>query len=85
MYDVVNCEWSDWIPGKCSQQCGGGTRNDTRTKRVQAKDGGNDCEGDDVSVGEICNVDACPGYKIFPINVPHYMCYTKYIECILVE
>ena len=61
-YISVDCEWDEWIVGKCSATCGGGTRTNTRTKTVAEMYGGK-CEGTTTTT-ESCNTDACPGKGI---------------------
>ena len=69
--DLVNCEWNDWIIGDCSQSCGGGTRNLTRTINQTALYGGDECPDKDVtSIEESCNVEECPGDR----NVQYNQC-----------
>ena len=58
----VHCEWNDWIIGDCSETCGGGSRTNTRTQKVSAEHGGDECNGP-TSVDESCNVQECPGYE----------------------
>ena len=58
-YAAIHCEWNDWIPGTCSTTCGTGTRTDTRTKRVNEKNGGA-CSGQHTRVEE-CKIAECPG------------------------
>ena len=62
--NIVDCEWNDWIKGTCSKSCGGGTRTNTRTKKVSAAHGGEECDGA-AAVEETCNVKKCPGNEIF--------------------
>jgi len=55
----VHCEWNEWVEGDCSKTCGGGMMTKTRTEKVSADHGGNECTGltsEEVS----CNVDECP-------------------------
>ena len=55
----LDCEWTEWQIGKCSQTCGGGTKFSTRTKKVEEKYGGS-CDGE--STMEVsCNSEDCPG------------------------
>ena len=58
---VVHCEWDDWVIGECNKECGGGMRTNTRTEKVSAEHGGEECPGP-ASVDESCNVHECPGY-----------------------
>jgi len=55
---AVDCVWSDWTIGECSQTCGEGKRTNTRTK-VLAQFGGKECEGEGSAV-EDCNLPECP-------------------------
>ena len=56
---IVDCEWSDWIIGTCSETCGGGTRTNIRTEKVASANGGMDCQGPS-TVEETCNIHDCP-------------------------
>ncbi len=62
----VDCEWNDWPDDwtVCSQNCGGGTQTKTRSKRVEAQYGGQECEGDEQIV-QSCNTTACEDGKGF--------------------
>ena len=62
--NIVDCEWNDWINGTCTKSCGGGTRTNTRTKKVSAAHGGEDCDGP-AAIKDSCNVQNCPGNEIF--------------------
>ena len=55
---AVNCEWSDWQAGECSVSCGGGTRTNTRTKKIKEAHGGT-CKGKATNK-EKCNTKKCP-------------------------
>ena len=57
---AVDCEWSDWSFGECSKSCGVGTRMDYRFVRVNASNGGKDCQGLS-NIQENCNIQECPG------------------------
>ena len=57
---VVDCEWDVWQIGKCSEECGGGVRTNTRAPRVEADHGGKECQGVS-SMTESCNVHECTG------------------------
>ena len=67
---VVHCEWDDWVIGECDKECGGGMRTNTRTEKVSAEHGGEECPGP-ASVDESCNVHECPGYKMLH-TIPDY-------------
>ena len=56
---IVNCKWNEWEIGDCSKTCGVGTRTNTRTKKVEEKNGGL-CEGES-TLSESCNLQNCPG------------------------
>ena len=58
---LVDCEWNDWIHSPCSKTCGGGTRTNLRTKRIEEQLGGI-CSGKSTSTDE-CNIEECPGIK----------------------
>ena len=70
-YGVVHCEWNDWVIGECDKECGGGMRTNTRTEKVSAEHGGEECPGP-ASVDESCNVHECPGYKML-YTIPDYI------------
>merc|ERR1712203_198887 len=55
----VHCEWNDCVIGECDKDCGGGMRTNTRTEKVSAEHGGEECPGP-ASVDESCNVHECP-------------------------
>ena len=57
---IVHCEWDEWKIGQCSVTCRGGTRTNTREKKVEANHGGYECEGEP-SLQESCSVNECPG------------------------
>ena len=59
---VVDCEWDDWQLGKCSKTCGGGSRTNTRTPKVDAAHGGEECNGAS-NITESCNTQECPGIR----------------------
>lgn len=63
--DCVLTEWSEW--GRCSKDCGGGTKKRTRTKTKEGKYGGELCPPDsELKEEEECNTEACP----LPGSVP---------------
>ena len=53
LFSIVQCEWNDWQIGPCSKTCGGGTRINHRTKKIEEANGGN-CEGE-ATIEEVCN------------------------------
>ena len=57
----VSCVWSSWHEeSECSTTCNGGTKTLKRVINQPAKNGGEDCQGNDTKV-ENCNPDPCPG------------------------
>ena len=56
---AVDCEWRNWEYGECSKTCGGGSRTNTRSKRIEETFGGV-CIGEAIEVEE-CNTEKCPG------------------------
>ena len=58
---IVNCVWSNWTEGVCSEICGvPGKRVDTRAKIVEEKDGGT-CDCNQSSIQLACNKNkTCP-------------------------
>ena len=65
-YNEVDCQWNDWTIGTCSATCGDGTRTNTRTEKVFAAHGGEECNGP-ASIQESCNIQVCPGVKLLSI------------------
>ena len=63
----VHCEWNDWVEGECSKECGGGMKTNTRTEKVSAEHGGEECPGPD-SEEVSCNEHECPGIHQEYIN-----------------
>ena len=59
---AVDCEWNDWTVGTCSVTCGDGIRTNTRTEKVAAAYGGEECNGS-ASIQESCNIQVCPGME----------------------
>ena len=58
----VDCIWGEWEVGNCSQDCGGGFRINTRKPKLEALNGGKNCEGLS-TLNEACNPQNCPGTK----------------------
>ena len=50
--------------GKCSKECGNGTRSKTRSPEIFAAHGGMECSGLS-NVTETCNTHGCPGLFIY--------------------
>ena len=64
---LVDCEWDEWKTGICSKTCGGGSRTNTRTAKIDAAHGGEECNGTS-SITENCNTQECPGKYLFQIS-----------------
>ena len=60
---AIHCEWGAWVIGKCSAECGMGTRTNTRDKTVEEANGGT-CSGETTEVVE-CMEKECPGKIIY--------------------
>ena len=58
----MHCVWDDWKIGDCSVTCGEGTRKDTRTQKVEADFGGDECDGSNATIGT-CSKPNCPGIQ----------------------
>ena len=71
-YNEVDCQWNDWTIGTCSATCGEGMRINTRTEKVLAAYGGEECNGPS-SIQENCNIQVCPGMK------PNFFLYVIHI------
>ena len=56
---AVNCQWSAWNSGSCSETCGSGVLTKTRNKTVLEAHGGA-CSGESTAT-ETCNIISCPG------------------------
>ena len=61
--NVVDCQWGEWQESECDKTCGGGRRKKTRAPQLDAKHGGQDCDGYS-SVVEHCHDNQCPKPKI---------------------
>ena len=82
LHVIVHCEWGEWIIGECSEECGEGTRTNTRTLKVPSDDGGKKCDGPSSFV-ETCTLQDCSGIT----NLVHLgRCFTKssYIMIVIV-
>ena len=54
--------WTQWT--QCSEECGKGQRNRTRTcSNPTPAHGGSDCVGDTVQT-EVCKIKECPGEQL---------------------
>ena len=70
---IVHCEWGEWIIGECSEECGEGTRTNTRTLKVPSDYGGKECDGPS-SFEETCTLQDCSGIT----RLVHLVrCFTK--------
>ena len=67
-FSLVDCEWGEWKIGECSEECGTGTRLNTREPIVSAAHGGKKCSGLS-NATEICNIQECPG--LFLVSWPN--------------
>ena len=54
---AVDCQWSNWTYGECSELCGEGTKNKTRTV-IEVERNGGSCIGNFWELEE-CNNVAC--------------------------
>ena len=61
---LVDCEWTSWKKGTCSKTCAGGTQTNTRTIKVEARDGGANCTGESVETLD-CNTQECPSKGLY--------------------
>ena len=59
LYLAIDCEWSEWVSGRCSETCGDGIQTNTRTKTVKEEHGGV-CPGEATETNP-CNQKDCPG------------------------
>ena len=56
---TVDCVWNDWGNWTaCSKECGGGQQSRTKTIRIAAANGGEQCEGE-ATEEQACNTDNC--------------------------
>ena len=60
---LVDCTWSEWTIGECSQTCGEGVRGNVREMFPELY-GGNPCEGEPF-VTESCMIEECPGKMVY--------------------
>lgn len=55
-----NCRWAPWtVWSNCTETCGGGTQNRTRTIALEAANGGQQCTGETANYRD-CNTQKCP-------------------------
>ena len=59
---LVHCVWAEWDAGPCSHDCGGGVLTKRRTRKQDAENGGDECQGEQ-SITESCNDFECPGIE----------------------
>ena len=57
---TVDCIWNEWRWSPCSETCGNGTQNATRTYAQEALHGGANCTGNS-SDSRNCSPNPCPG------------------------
>ena len=69
MLNKVDCEWDDWAVGACSKSCGGGTRTNERSPKIEADFGGSNCTGAS-NITEDCNIIPCPGNFLVSFSTP---------------
>ena len=56
---IVDCVWSEWTMGECSETCDEGTQTNQRTMALE-QFGGVPCEGEESEVVP-CKLEPCPG------------------------
>ena len=55
----MDCEWGDFTWGPCSQTCGSGTKEGSRTVTTYQAYGGSGCTGPEKRTVK-CNIGDCP-------------------------
>ena len=56
----VDCVWGKYGQwSDCSKTCGGGEKTRSRSKTIEASDGGQECQGEATET-VTCNIDSCP-------------------------
>ena len=83
-YNAVDCQWNDWTVGTCSATCGDGMRTNTRTEKVSAAYGGEECNGP-ASIQENCNIQVCPGMNPFFFQYVIHSFVSKNIICVVLS
>ena len=83
-YNAVDCQWNDWTVGTCSETCGDGMRTNTRTEKVSAAYGGEECNGP-ASIQENCNIQVCPGMNPFFFQYVIHSFVSKNIICVVLS
>ena len=57
----IDCQWGTWDEWTtCTQSCGGGERERSRSEIQSELNGGKECEGNHTET-KSCNEDSCPG------------------------
>ena len=70
LHNEVDCQWSEWTFGHCSQTCGTGELLKIRSKTaVEVHDGS--CTGT-VNETESCNTNNCPGNTFYIMRVSKF-------------
>ena len=59
----LNCIWSTWNEGPCTETCGKGMKMSTRVK-IQEEAFGGTCEGEESKIEE-CKMRDCPPPRMF--------------------
>ena len=59
---LVDCVWGNFTCQACNVTCDAGHKVCTRTKAIEARNGGKDCEGAETSIKD-CSNKPCPGIK----------------------
>ena len=71
-YFTVDGGWGDWVMGKCSKTCGGGTKNITRKcNNPKPSCGGKQCDG--------------ASYYPYPGRCNSFQCPSKTVNVILLQ
>ena len=76
MFNKVDCEWDEWAVGACSKSCGGGTRTNKRSPKIEADFGGSNCTGAS-NITEDCNIIPCPGNFLVSFSTPLILDFLK--------
>lgn len=62
-YFLVDCEWNDWSDwSQCTATCDGGFQFRNRTRKQDAKHGGDQCLGA-YNETRSCNTQDCPSMR----------------------
>ena len=60
---AVDCVWSEWVIGVCSNECGGGHQLDFRTEIQEELFDGKPCTGEGIRILD-CNSHNCPSMNL---------------------